>query len=251
MRVLASPAETGAVTVCLPQDVQAEAYDWPRSCSPSGCGESHGRYRSRLPSIARSTSFARPVAPSSSPAGSVLLRRNRRLETFAEATGIPVAESQAGKGSLPYDHPLSLGAIGSTGTTAANALAREADVVIGVGTRYADFTTASRTVFQDAGVRFVNINVASLDAHKHSGVTVVADARETLTALTAALHGWHTEAAYQQRAHDLAREWDAAVEHAYTLGTWAAARAVGGDRRGQRGLGSSRRRGLRGRIDAR
>ena len=219
MRVLASPAETGAVTVCLPQDVQAEAYDWPEELFAK-----------------RVWRVARPIPePAALDRAVDVIRSARRpllvagggvsysaatdaLKTFAEATGIPVAESQAGKGSLPYDHPLSLGAIGSTGTTAANALAREADVVIGVGTRYADFTTASRTAFQDAGVRFVNINVASLDAHKHSGVTVVADARETLTALTAALHGWHTEAAYQQRAHDLAREWDAAVEHAYTLG---------------------------------
>ena len=102
------------------------------------------------------------------------------LRAFAEATGIPVAETQAGKGSLPFDHPRSLGAIGATGTTAADALAEVADVVIGVGTRYSDFTTASRTVFADPGVRFVNLNVSSFDAHKLSAVSVVADAREAL-----------------------------------------------------------------------
>jgi 3D-(3,5/4)-trihydroxycyclohexane-1,2-dione acylhydrolase (decyclizing) len=140
------------------------------------------------------------------------------LRAFAEATGIPVAETQAGKGSLPYDHPLSVGAVGSTGTTAANALAREADVVIGIGTRYSDFTTASRTAFQDPDVRFVNVNVTSFDAHKHAGVSLVADAREALTALTGALAGWSTAAPYQERATVLAADWDATVERAYTLG---------------------------------
>jgi 3D-(3,5/4)-trihydroxycyclohexane-1,2-dione acylhydrolase (decyclizing) len=219
MRVLTDPVVTGAVTICLPQDVQAEAYDWPEELFAK-----------------RVWHVARPVPEPAALARAVdVIRSARRplvvagggvgysaatdaLRAFAEATGIPVAETQAGKGSLPYDHPLSVGAVGSTGTTAANALAREADVVIGIGTRYSDFTTASRTAFQDPGVRFVNVNVAPVDAHKHAGVTVVADAREALTAATGALAGWRTDPSYQERATGLAREWDATVQHAYTLG---------------------------------
>ena len=121
------------------------------------------------------------------------------LRAFCEATGIPVGEAQAGKGSLPHGHPQQMGAVGSTGTTAANALAREADVVIGIGTRFSDFTTASRTAFQDSGVRFVNINIAAFDAGKHSGLSVVADAREALTALTGALDGWSVSRSYRRR----------------------------------------------------
>ena len=115
------------------------------------------------------------------------------LAAFSEATGIPVGQSQAGKGTLVYDHPQCLGAIGSTGTTAANAIAREADVVIGIGTRYSDFTTASRTAFQNPDVRFVNINVAGMDAIKHAGLGVQADARETLEALLPLLDGYRVE----------------------------------------------------------
>jgi 3D-(3,5/4)-trihydroxycyclohexane-1,2-dione acylhydrolase (decyclizing) len=137
------------------------------------------------------------------------------LDAFAGMTGIPVGQTQAGKGALPYDHPQSVGAIGSTGTTAANALARDADVIIGIGTRYSDFTTASRTAFNDPGVRFVNINVASFDAAKESAVGVVADAREALTALTGALAGWSVDDAYRTRTAELAAAWEATVEAAY------------------------------------
>ena len=133
------------------------------------------------------------------------------LAAFCEATGIPVGQSQAGKGTLLFDHPQCLGAIGSTGTTAANAIARDADVVIGIGTRYSDFTTASRTAFQADGVRFVNINVAGLDAVKHSGIGVVADARETLDALTEALSGHRVDADYEAEYQRLDAEWDATV----------------------------------------
>ena len=140
------------------------------------------------------------------------------LRRLAEATGIPVAETQAGKGSLPYDHPLSLGAVGSTGTTAANAVARVADLVIGVGTRYSDFTTASRTAFQDPDVRFVNVNVAGSDAAKHAGTMVVCDARAGLEAMADALAGWRAPEPHTQRATALAAAWDETVQRAYTLG---------------------------------
>jgi 3D-(3,5/4)-trihydroxycyclohexane-1,2-dione acylhydrolase (decyclizing) len=147
--------------------------------------------------------------------GVVYSHATEELDAFATATGIPVGQTQAGKGALAYDHPQSVGAIGSTGTTAANALAREADVVIGIGTRYQDFTTASRTAFADPGVRFVNVNVASIDAVKHAGVTVQADAREALTALTGALAGWSVDEGYRARTAQLKDAWEATVEAAY------------------------------------
>jgi 3D-(3,5/4)-trihydroxycyclohexane-1,2-dione acylhydrolase (decyclizing) len=137
------------------------------------------------------------------------------LLAFCERTGIPVGETQAGKGSLPHGHPQELGAVGSTGTTAANAVAAEADVVIGVGTRWSDFTTASRTVFQDSGVRFVSVNVARFDAAKHAGLEVVGDARATLTALLEALDGYAVDDNYRERQQTLWRDWDERVEAAY------------------------------------
>jgi 3D-(3,5/4)-trihydroxycyclohexane-1,2-dione acylhydrolase (decyclizing) len=127
------------------------------------------------------------------------------LRALVDATGIPVAETQAGRGALPSDHPASLGAVGATGTSAANRLAREADLVVGVGTRWSDFTTASSSAFQDPGVRFVNVNVAAFDAAKHSGLPVVADARVALDALRDALAGWRADDAWTRRAADEAR----------------------------------------------
>ena len=106
------------------------------------------------------------------------------LRAFAEATGIGVSDTQAGKGALAWDHPCAVGGVGATGSPVANALAREADVVLGIGTRYSDFTTASRTAFQHPDVRFVNLNVAAFDAGKHAGTSLVADARAGLEALT-------------------------------------------------------------------
>jgi len=140
------------------------------------------------------------------------------LRALAEATGIPVAETQAGKGSLPFDHPLALGALGSTGTAAANRIASEADVVIGIGTRYSDFTTASRTAFGCPQVRFVNVNVAGADAVKLAGTPVVADAREALRGLAGALAGWSVPDGYRAQARDLAAAWQQTVDHAYGLG---------------------------------
>ncbi|MDQ4098307.1 MAG: thiamine pyrophosphate-dependent enzyme, partial [Actinomycetota bacterium] len=140
------------------------------------------------------------------------------LDDLAEATGIPVADTHAGKGAIPWDHPHAVGGVGSTGTPVANRLAREADVVIGIGTRYSDFTTASRTQFRDPAVRFVNLNVAAFDTVKHSAVPVVTDAREGLTALTAALAGWHVDEAYVASYQQHLAEWNAEVDHAFHLG---------------------------------
>ena len=216
MRVLTDPAETGAVTLALPQDVQAEAWDWPE--------ELFGR---RVWHVARSVpepaALARAVAairaahkPLIVAGGGVIYSgANDALRDFAVSTGIPVAETQAGKGSLAYDHPQSVGAIGATGTTAANALAAEADLIIGIGTRYSDFTTASRTAFAAEGVRFVNLNVGSFDAHKQSATALVADARVGLAALTEGLISWRVDDSYIRRATALATDWDAIVQAAY------------------------------------
>jgi 3D-(3,5/4)-trihydroxycyclohexane-1,2-dione acylhydrolase (decyclizing) len=219
MRVLTDPVETGAATVALPQDVQAEAFDWPLELFdrrvwhvPRPVPEPAAL--ARAAEVIRSA--RRPLIVAGG--GVIYAEATEALRGFVEGTGIPVGQTQAGKGALPYDHPLSLGAIGSTGTTAANRLAREADVVIGIGTRYSDFTTASRTAFASPGVRFVNINVASLDAAKHAGVGVVADAREALRALGDALAGWAVDPGYRDLARRLAEEWDTTVEHAYHLG---------------------------------
>jgi 3D-(3,5/4)-trihydroxycyclohexane-1,2-dione acylhydrolase (decyclizing) len=215
-RILTDPAETGAVTLALPQDVQAESFDFPDELFAKRVW--HVARPVPEPSaldraVAAIRSARKPLVVAGG--GVTYSQANDALRTFVEATGIPVGESQAGKGALPYDHPLSVGAIGATGTTAANALAAEADVVIGVGTRYSDFTTASRTVFENPDVRFVNLNVSAFDTHKHSATGLVADAREGLTALTAALDGWTADAAHGERATALAAEWDDIVQRAY------------------------------------
>jgi 3D-(3,5/4)-trihydroxycyclohexane-1,2-dione acylhydrolase (decyclizing) len=218
MRVLTSPVDTGAVTLALPQDTQTEACNYPAEM-----------FEERVWVIPRN----RPDATLLSQAAA-WVRESKRpliiagggihyseawdaLRTFVEQTGIPISETQAGKGSLNYDHPLNLGAIGVTGTEGANIMAREADLVIGVGTRYSDFTSASKTAFQHSGVRFININVAEFDAYKHSAIPLVGDARVTLEELLTALDDFQTPAAYQQRAHDFNIAWDAEVHRIYTL----------------------------------
>jgi 3D-(3,5/4)-trihydroxycyclohexane-1,2-dione acylhydrolase (decyclizing) len=219
MRVLTDPAETGAVTISLPQDVQAEAWDWDDDLFARRVWHM-GRPAVEEGALARAVevirSARRPLVVAGG--GTIYSGATDALRAFAEATGIPVAESQAGKGSLPYDHPQSVGAVGATGTTAADALAEEADVVIGVGTRYSDFTTASKTVFAGPDVRFVNLNVASFDAHKLSAVAAVGDARRGLEQLTEALAGWHAPEEHTARATDLARAWDGIVQRSHELG---------------------------------
>jgi 3D-(3,5/4)-trihydroxycyclohexane-1,2-dione acylhydrolase (decyclizing) len=219
MRVLSDPVETGAVTLALPQDVQAEAHDWPVELFDKRVWHV-ARPRPEDALVARAAELLRgarrPLIVSGG--GTIYSEATEELRAFAEASGIPVAETQAGKGSLPYDHPLALGAIGATGTTAANTIAREADVVLGIGTRYSDFTTASRSIFADPDVRFVNLNVASLDGHKQAGLPLVGDAREGLVALTEAHAGHRTDGDYRERVRSLAADWDATVERAYHLG---------------------------------
>ncbi|WP_179468376.1 3D-(3,5/4)-trihydroxycyclohexane-1,2-dione acylhydrolase (decyclizing) [Mycolicibacterium vinylchloridicum] len=216
MRVLTDPVETGAATVSIPQDVQAEAHDWPESLFAERTWHI-GRPLPERSAIARA---AQIIAAAQQPlivagGGVHYSEAEEALAALCEQTGIPVAESQAGKGSLRFDHPQSVGAVGSTGTTAANALAAEADVVIGIGTRYSDFTSASRTAFNHPHVRFVNINVASLDSVKQGGVSVVSDAREALQALAGALDGYTVSGEYRSRITELAQEWDDTVSSAY------------------------------------
>ena len=219
MRVLTDPAQTGAVTLALPQDVQAEAYDWPDELFDKRVWHV-GRPAPEAELVTRAAALIgrarRPLIVSGG--GTIYSEATEALRALAETTGVPVAETQAGKGSLRYDHPCSVGSIGATGTTAANALAREADVVLGIGTRWSDFTTASRTIFANPDVRFVNLNVTSPDAFKQSGVPLLADARAGLEALTEALEDWTVDAEYSARVRELADVWDRTVERAYSLG---------------------------------
>src|SRR5216684_1134531 len=217
MRVLTSPADTGAVTLSLPQDVQAEAFDFPEEF-----------FRKRVWIIPRTrcdkellTQAAALIRKAKKPlivaGGGVLYSEaSRALANFAEATGIPVCETQAGKGSLPYDHPQQLGAIGVTGTPGANILAREADLVLGIGTRYSDFTSASKTAFQNPSVRFININVAEFDAYKHSALPLTGDARATLEELQSAAAGYQVEKNYAARIATFRSDWEKEVDRIYS-----------------------------------
>jgi 3D-(3,5/4)-trihydroxycyclohexane-1,2-dione acylhydrolase (decyclizing) len=219
MRVLTNQAETGAVTLALPQDVQAEAYDFPEEFLKRRVW----RIRRPLPdaealeeAVTRIRGSRRPLIVAGG--GVIYSEATGGLREFVEATGIPVAETQAGKGSLPYDHPSALGAVGVTGTRGANRIAREADVVIGIGTRWTDFTTASKTAFRNPDVRFININVADLDAVKHAGLSLVGDARATLDALRGELTGYRVETDYREQVAREVQEWDREVERFYTPG---------------------------------
>ena len=216
MRVLTDPVETGAVTLCFPQDVQATAYDWPVELFERRVWHVARPLPERAVLERAAAAVRRARRPLIVAGGGVhYAGAEEALAGFCEATGIPVGQSQAGKGTLVYDHPQCLGAIGSTGTTAANAVARDADVVIGVGTRYSDFTTASRTAFAHPDVTFVNVNVAAFDAVKQSGLSVVADAREALEAMTGLLDGWRVPDGYVEEYTRLDAEWDATVGSAY------------------------------------
>jgi len=218
MRVLTDPADTGAVTLAMPQDVQAEAFDWPESLF----AERVWHIRRPAPETAEIQRAAAVVASAKRPlivagGGVIYSGASEALSRFCDRTGIPVGLTQAGKGALPFDHPHSVGAIGSTGTTAANSLAAAADVVIGIGTRYSDFTTASRSAFANPDVRFVNINVAVMDSAKLSGISVLADARDAIDALDAALPDYTVDTDYRTETIRLAQQWDDTVTAAYRV----------------------------------
>jgi 3D-(3,5/4)-trihydroxycyclohexane-1,2-dione acylhydrolase (decyclizing) len=206
MRVLTDPSETGAVTLALPEDVQTEAVDVPEAFLAPRTWSVY-RQPPAPEALARAVDLVRGAQRPLLVAGGGVIysAATAALRAWVDATGIPVAETQAGRGALLSEHPLSLGAVGATGTAAANRLAHDADLVIGVGTRWSDFTTASKSAFQDPAVRFVNINVASFDAAKHSGLPLVADARVTLDALREGLAGWRADEGWSTRAADEAR----------------------------------------------
>ncbi|WP_394824257.1 3D-(3,5/4)-trihydroxycyclohexane-1,2-dione acylhydrolase (decyclizing) [Pendulispora albinea] len=219
IRVLTDPSETGAVTLALPQDVQAEARDWPAELFAPRLwhiGRPIPEPGALHRAIALLRASKRPLIVAGG--GVIYSEATEALRAFVEATGVPVAETQAGKGALAYDHPQWAGAIGATGTAAANSLARMADVVIGIGTRWSDFTTASHTLFEQPNVAFININVAAFDAVKHAGVSLVADARAALESLGAALSDWCVPPAYREEVARRAAAWRDGVQRAYTLG---------------------------------
>jgi 3D-(3,5/4)-trihydroxycyclohexane-1,2-dione acylhydrolase (decyclizing) len=218
MRVMTSPAETGAVTLSLPQDVQAEALEYPTSFLDKRVW-TVPRPRAEARVIRRAAEMIRAARKPLLIAGGGVLysEASGALGKFVELTGIPVAETQAGKGSLSYDHPRCLGAMGVTGTPGANLLARDADLIIGVGTRYADFTTASKTAFQNPAVRFININVGEFDAGKHGGLPLVADARAALEELSQLLEGYQTPVEYQERVRSFREAWEKEVDRLFDL----------------------------------
>lgn len=218
LRVLTSPVETGAVTLCLPQDVQTEAHDYPLEL-----------FRQRVWTIPRNrpdsaalTQAVEWIKASQRPliiaGGGVLYSEATEiLRQLVEQCAIPSSETMAGKGSLPYDHPFNMGAMGVTGTLAANRLAHEADLIIGIGTRYSDFTSASKTAFQNPNVRFINLNVAEFDAYKHNALPLTGDAQATLAELLPRLAAYQTPAAYQAQAQKLHDEWEAEVGRIYAI----------------------------------
>ena len=218
MRVLTSPADTGAVTISLPQDVQTEAFDFPEEF-----------FRKRIWIIPRNrcdqsllSRAAEWIRTSKKPViiagGGVLYSESSEaLSEFARTTRIPVCETQAGKGSLPYNHPQEVGAVGVTGTPGANILAREADLVLGVGTRYSDFTSASKTAFQNPTVRFININVSEFDAFKHAALPLTGDARATLEDLQLATAGFQVAEDYRARIARFRDDWEKEVDRIYDI----------------------------------
>lgn len=218
MRVLTDPVETGAVAIALPEDVQAEAMDVPLRL----LADREWHLRRPLPERAALERAAEAVREARTPflvaGGGVLYAgAEDELRRLVEATGIPVATTQAGGGALGWDHPQYLGGAGATGSTAANRLAAEADLVIGVGTRYSDFTTASGSAFRHPKVRFINVNVAPFDAAKQTAsLPLVADAREALRALRAGLAGFRVSDAYAGRVRREKAEWDRVVDRALT-----------------------------------
>ena len=216
MRILTSPAETGAVTLCLPQDVQTEAFEYPDAL-----------FRKRVwiiarprPDLALLRQAATWLRTAKTPlivagGGAIYSEATESLTRFASATGVAVVETMAGKGALAFDHPQALGAVGVTGAAGANRLARDADLVIVVGSRLSDFTTASKTAFQHPDVRFVNVNVTEFDAGKHRALALVGDARATLDEWLPMMEGWQTEASYRERIAGEKADWESEVDRIY------------------------------------
>ena len=218
MRVLTSPSDCGAVTLSLPQDVQTEAVEYPvelfeKTVWPIRRPPADDTSLERAARAIRNS--RRPLIVAGG--GVLMSEASSALAAFASPRNIPVAETQAGKGSLAWDHPQSVGAIGVTGSLAANRLARAADLVIGIGTRYSDFTTASMTAFQNPTVQFVNINISDFDALKMSAIPVIADAKVALEQLTTLLQSHVASREYASEIAQLKSRWDAEVDRLFRL----------------------------------
>ena len=218
MRVLTSQSDTGAVTLSLPQDVQAEAFDFPEEL-----------FQKRIWKIARPRpdasllkEAAKMIKSSRKPVivaggGVIYSQATVILQKLVERTGIPVTETFAGKGSLPYNHLSNLGAVGATGTPGANEFTSAADLIIGIGTRYSDFTTASKTAFQNPQVKFININIADFDSYKHSALPLTADARVCIEELSELLADYSVSAEYRSRTAEMNKTWDKQVREFYKV----------------------------------
>ena len=219
MRVLTSPVETGAVTLCCPQDVQTEAFDYPEQLFEKRVWVVP-RNRADRDLVAKAAAWIRASkCPMALAGGGVLYSEaSDALATFVAQTGIPIGETQAGKGSLNYDHANNLGAVGVTGTPGANAIAHEADLVIAIGTRLTDFTTASKTAFQNPEVKFIAVNVAEFDAGKHGALPLVGDARVVLEELAEAVQGYRVPRDLTHRVATFQAAWETEVERVYNLG---------------------------------
>ncbi|MCC6277991.1 MAG: 3D-(3,5/4)-trihydroxycyclohexane-1,2-dione acylhydrolase (decyclizing) [Oligoflexia bacterium] len=208
MRVLSDPSLQGAVTICLPEDVQVEAYDWPVHFFEKRVYQQ----TRRTPEVNELGLAMELIKTSKRPlliagGGVIYSEAEQALRKFAETTHIPVAVTQAGKGALADSFAYCLGAVGTTGTFAANLIARDADLVIGVGTRFSDFTTASKTQFQNPAVRFLTINLSSFDAYKNGAQPIVADARLGLEKLGEALGNHRVDLEYDREIMAAREEW--------------------------------------------
>ena len=219
MRVLTSQAETGAVTLCMPQDVQTHAYDFPAEMFQKKVWRV-GRPRPDVTTLKEACEWIKssknPVIVAGG--GAIYSGATEVLHTFASKTGIPVGETFAGKGAVRYDQPYSIGGLGATGTKFAIEIANEADVVIGIGTRYSDFTTASKSIFKNPNVKFINININEFDAFKHAALPVIGDAKATLEELSALLGNFEVTADYREKIAGMNKAWDNEVTQIYAEG---------------------------------
>jgi 3D-(3,5/4)-trihydroxycyclohexane-1,2-dione acylhydrolase (decyclizing) len=217
MRVLTSQADTGAVTLSIPQDVQAEAFDFPVELFEKRVwhiGRTMADQTLMGRAISQIKESKRPLIVAGG--GTIYSDATAILKKIVNRTGIPVAETFAGKGSLNYDEPQNLGAVGVTGTPGAIELAKEADLVIGIGTRYSDFTTISKSAFQDPKVRFININITEFDSFKHGALPLVGDARAILEVMDKQLAAYRVSEDYRQKVEGFNKSWDVYVSEIYS-----------------------------------
>jgi 3D-(3,5/4)-trihydroxycyclohexane-1,2-dione acylhydrolase (decyclizing) len=219
MRVLTSQAETGAVTLSMPQDVQTHAYDFPSELFQKKVWRV-GRPRPDVSSLNDAADWIKvskkPVIVAGG--GTIYSDACEVLHQFATQTGIPVGETFAGKGAVRYDAPYSIGGLGATGTKYAIEIANEADIVIGIGTRYSDFTTASKSIFKNPDVKFININISEFDAFKHAALPIIGDAKVAIEELGALLGNFEVSNDYREKIAGMNKAWDDEVTQIYASG---------------------------------